>query len=355
MGLKILHSADWHLDAPFTAFSSAQQETLRMWQRRLPSLIADTCRREKCDLVLLAGDLFDSPKPRMETVDTVKDALRHCGVPVFIAPGNHDYCCPGSVWQEGGWPENVHIFTGNLESVAVPELDCRVYGAGYKSMDCPALLDGFHAQGQEHYQIALLHGDGVTGSSSAYCPVTAAQVRESGLDYVALGHIHQAGGYRIEKALCAWPGAPMGRGWDESGEKGLAIVTLGDKPGIRAVTLDTPRFHDLTVDLGMNKLEEFLPASATPSFYRVTLTGYVDLQLDALRKQYAHIPNLEFIDRTDPPMELWEGAGEDTLRGTFFQMLKNAEENAAPKEARIVRLAAEISRRLLDGKEVPLA
>ena len=67
------------------------------------------------------------------------------------------------------------VFTGNLESVTIGGLDCRIYGAGYESMDCPALLDGFRAEGPEKYKIAVLHGD-PTQKNSPYNPITAAQV-----------------------------------------------------------------------------------------------------------------------------------------------------------------------------------
>ena len=86
MGLKILHSADWHLDSPFGGFSEPQRQLLREQQKLLPGKIADLCRRENCDLVLLAGDLFDG-QPNQDTVDILKEALARCGAPVLIAPG----------------------------------------------------------------------------------------------------------------------------------------------------------------------------------------------------------------------------------------------------------------------------
>ena len=38
-----------------------------------------------------------------------------------------------------------------MENVALPQLDCKVYGAGYEAMECPALLKGFKAEGEEKY------------------------------------------------------------------------------------------------------------------------------------------------------------------------------------------------------------
>ena len=59
MGLKILHTADWHLDSPFGGFTEEQRQHLRQEQKKLPSKITDLCLREDCDMLLLAGDVFD--------------------------------------------------------------------------------------------------------------------------------------------------------------------------------------------------------------------------------------------------------------------------------------------------------
>ena len=56
MGLKILHTADLHLDSPFGGFSDEQRQLLKQQQKLLPGKIADLCQREGCDLMLLAGD-----------------------------------------------------------------------------------------------------------------------------------------------------------------------------------------------------------------------------------------------------------------------------------------------------------
>ena len=350
MGLKILHSADWHLDSAFVSFSEEQRQSLKAAQRQIPGKIADICRKEGCDLVLLSGDLFDGAATR-ESIELVQQALKACGVPVLISPGNHDYCGDGSPWLEESWPENVKVFTGALESVVLPELDCRIYGAGYKSMDCPGLLENFHAEGTEKYQIAVLHGD-PTVSNSPYCPITAAQVRNSGLDYLALGHIHKAGAFRAGATLCAWPGCPMGRGWDELGEKGCCIVMLEDTAELRPLVMDTLKFFEEELDIGGDAaaaLEGLLPAAGSDNFYRISLTGCGEVDLEKLKAGLAQWPNVELRDLTEKPVDIWEDVGSDSLRGVYFQMLqKIAEED--PNAV----LAAEISRKLLEGREVRL-
>ena len=354
MGLKILHAADLHLDSPFGGFSDEQRQLLKAQQRLLPEKIADLCRREGCDLVLLAGDIFDGEASR-DTLDHLKNELARCGVPVFIAPGNHDFCSPGSPWLTESWPENVYVFTGGLESVVLAELSCRVYGGGFRSMDCPSLLDGFRAEGTERYKIAVLHGD-PTQRESPYNPITAAQVKASGLQLLALGHIHKAGAFRAGDTLCVWPGCPMGRGWDETGDKGVCIITIEDEATVQAVSLDTIRFYDLEADVGADAvaaLESLLPPQGSRDFYRVSLVGNADVDLKSVYKEFPDFPNLTLLDKTEPPIDLWENTDADTLEGMYFQLLRRTMEEQ-PENARQILLAAEISRKLLDGREVTL-
>ena len=261
------------MSAPFGAFSEAQREFLRREQRKIPGKIAEICRRENCDLVLLAGDVFDGT-PSADDVEAVRRALKDCEVPVFITPGNHDFYEAGSPWREESWPDNVYIFTGGMESVTVPELDCRIYGAGYRSMDCEPLLEGFRTEGSEKHQIAVLHGDPVSGQSP-YCAITSGQVRDSGLHYLALGHIHKAGMFRSGSTRCAWPGCPMGRGWDETEQKGVCIVTVGEETEVHFCPLDVPRFYDLEADVSQkveSTLNALLPAGESRDFFRIGIS-----------------------------------------------------------------------------------
>lgn len=351
--IKLLHSADWHLDACMTFRDPTQAGLLRKYMQALPDWIATLCRQEHCDLVLLSGDIFDA-EPAGDTLAALKKALSDCAVPVFISPGNHDHLCDDSFWLTPDWPENVHIFTHPvLEAVDIPQLDCCVYGAGFLQMDCPSLLTDFFPLHTERYGLCVVHGD-PTQLTSAYNPVTKPQVEASGLDYIALGHIHKAGAFRAGKTLCAWPGCPMGRGFDETGEKGVSIVTLDGNVQTRFVPYPAPRFYDLTLD-AEESLDTVLPPLGNQDFYRITLTGEADsIDLEALSAQYPQFPNLDLRDKTSPPTDLWGNAGMDTFEGTYFQLLRSAMENADPEDAELIRLAAKISRKLLNDQEVVL-
>ncbi len=354
--MKILHTADWHLDSAFVGHTEENKELLRRELRKIPDKIARLCMAENCDLLIIAGDLFDGPCTR-ESMTAVRSALERVQIPVVITPGNHDFCGPDSPYEKEAWPGNVHIFRNpKIESISIPALDCRIYGAGYEHMDCPNLLKEFAPAGEERWHIGVLHGE--VSASSSYCPMTREQIKQSGLDYLALGHIHKGGSLRAGEVLCAWPGCPMGRGFDELGDKGVILVECTDSVRASFVPLDTPRFYDETVEAGDNPTESvasLLPAMDSPDFYRITLTGYSGkVELLAIRAAFPHIPNLTLRDETLPELDLWGTAGEDTLEGAYFALLLNSARSESEAISRRARLAARISRQILDGQEVKL-
>ena len=354
--MKLLHSADWHLDAPLTGHSAENAQALRRESLKIPEKVAKLCKAEHCDLLLLSGDLFDGPYSR-QSLTAVRSALESLEIPVFIAPGNHDFCGSNSPYLQEEWPQNVHIFKeSRITSVSIPALDCRIYGAGYESMDCPGLLKDLLLEGHERWHIGLLHGE--VAASSHYCPMTKTQIGQSGLSYLALGHIHKGGSIRVEDTLCAWPGCPMGHGFDELGEKGVIVAELDDGVKASFVPLDTIRFYDETVEAGddaASALADLLPTFGSNDFYRVTFTGYSDpLDLTALAAQFPQFPNLTLQNETQPMPDLWGCVGEDTLEGVFFGQLQQLAASESDTIRRRAKLAARISRQILDGQEVKL-
>lgn len=350
--MKLLHSADWHLDAPIQGRTPEQTALLRQALLSLPQKISALARQERCDLMLLSGDLFDGPCSA-QSLSAVQQALAEAAMPVFIAPGNHDPMATDCPWNRPGWPDNVHIFrSAAMESVSLPDLNCRVYGAAFQGPDSGPLLQDFRARCNEAYTLCVLHGD-PTITDSPYNPITRAQVQGSGLTYLALGHIHKGDAFAAGSTLCAWPGCPMGRGFDELGQKGVLIVTAGDDCQSRFVPLPGPRFHWLKApvqDDPVSAVAAVLPAADSEDFFRVELTGECQTpQLEAIAARFPGFPNLELRDATVPPIDLWANAGSDTLEGVYFSLLQNAD---APEAIR--RQAARITRQLLMGQEVEL-
>ena len=81
--MKILHSADWHLDAPMTGKNEEQARFLRQELRKVPEKVAALAKQEQCDLMLLAGDLFDGEYTQ-DSFREVYNALKDAEIPVLL-------------------------------------------------------------------------------------------------------------------------------------------------------------------------------------------------------------------------------------------------------------------------------
>ncbi len=86
--MKILHTADWHLGKRLQEFSRIEEQRLVMQE------IINIADREQVDVVLIAGDLFDTYNPVTEAVELFYQTLHRLSdqgrrLVVAIA-GNHD-------------------------------------------------------------------------------------------------------------------------------------------------------------------------------------------------------------------------------------------------------------------------
>ena len=86
--IKILHTADWHLGKRLQEFSRIEEQKLVLAE------ICEIADREDIDLVLLAGDIFDSFNPSHEAVELLYKTLRKLSKngerPIIAIAGNHD-------------------------------------------------------------------------------------------------------------------------------------------------------------------------------------------------------------------------------------------------------------------------
>ena len=361
--LRIIHGADFHLDAPFGALPPEKAAQRRGEQRELLRRLALLSNRAQADLVLLSGDLFDGGDLYGETLDALVEALGSIQAEVFIAPGNHDFWTTHSAYARK-WPKHIHIFTEpNIEQVELPELNCTVYGTAFTGPyreDRP--LQDFHAPDDGRIHIMVLHGD--LSPNSRYAPITREDLEGSGLDYVALGHIHTCSGVqRAGKTSWAYPGCPEGRGFDETGDKGVLCGVVGSGGAELAfASLCTRRYLIQEVDVTGREIEEAvraaLPEQVSPDLCRIILTGErsEEPNLSALLALAApHYYSVSLRDHTRLRQDLWKRAEEDTLTGLVLRDLKRRMEEAPSEEERAsLELAARFALAALEHREDPL-
>ena len=363
--IRVLHAADLHLDSPFQAMGREKAALRREEQRGLLSRMAALVGEYEADIVLLAGDLFDADGHYSETARMLEQALPAMGVPVFIAPGNHDWYGPRSPWAGLDLGENVHVFTEEaVRCVKLPRLNVRVWGAAFTGRYRKPPLAGFQSEKQaDTVDIMVLHGE-VGDPASPYGAVSEEDIARSGMHYVALGHQHTFSSLRrAGNTFYAWPGCPEGRGFDETGEKGVLLADVGqDSCEAKFVCLGGRRYETLSVDLTESwdharTVTDALGRDTSRDIYRVTLTGEPELAANVSGMRSAlegRFFALELRDETRLRRDVWDGRETLSLRGLYLAKLwKRYEAAESDGERASIELAARYGLRALENGEEP--
>ncbi|MCI9264815.1 MAG: DNA repair exonuclease [Oscillospiraceae bacterium] len=359
--LHILHAADLHLDAPFAALTAEQARQRRSEQRLLLDALADTAIERGADLVVLAGDLLDSGQTYRETAQALAAALGRIPAPVVIAPGNHDFYGPGSLYTAPIWPKNVLIFReGSIQTVELPHM--TLYGAAFTGpFRDGSPLAGFRAPDTGKPSVMVLHGD-VEGTGR-YGSIPRTDIAGSGLTYLALGHVHGCSG--LQKEGCtywAYPGCTEGRGFDELGDKGALWVTIAEDNTVTAqfLPLCSRRYEIIECDLTGKDHNQAVVAALTQgsreNVCRLVLTGEAaGLDLPALLQAAAPLRWAVTIrDHTRVPQDLWGREGENSLTGLFLREMRRRIEASEGEERAILEKAVRFGLTALEnGEDTP--
>ena len=154
-----------------------------------------TARALEADVVLLAGDTFESNQLGPAILDRTGQLLAEAGIPVVILPGNHDPALAGSVYVRGGFAElpNVSIIgVTHEEAVPFPVFDLEIWGHAHRDYFSMAPLRGPRPR-STRWQVAMAHGHYEPPETRAN-PLRPSwvfsdeEIGATGADYLALGH-----------------------------------------------------------------------------------------------------------------------------------------------------------------------
>jgi len=369
--LRILHTADVHLGAKFSGLGSkgdAQRERLRTTFKK----IIGTAIEERVNIVLIAGDLFDSNQQPQRNIDLVVEQfnlLNQNGIPVCLVPGTHDSLDYSSIYKkidfEGRCP-NLHIFTDqNMSSREYPDLDLTVYGKpnlSNRSRVSPLL--GLKPATSTRFHVAVAHG-------SFHIPEKVAdddhvfrleEIASSGMHYLALGHWHRA--YACSEQPAAWYSGPPEWIPDQRERGSVLLVTIGDSGEVKV----EPRpvglrdFDEVEIDVSgpadLSSLQAGIAAGAHQELVRrAILRGLRDpgLIVNAeelvaeLGERFFH---LTVVDRSHPKAaEISVDEGQ-LIRSKFIEFMQAQIANSEDEDRAVAESALQYGLALLDGKAV---
>jgi len=293
--MKVVLFGDLHLDSPFAWIGHMSKEAARKRRQALRDVlirIINLTEEVKADALFCSGDLFEQARVTPDTAAFLKKTFESVGpLPVFIAPGNHDYFGPLSPYSHIRWSSNVHIFK---EARLVPvclESGLTLWGGAHRvPANADDFLAGFSTGGREGVHLALFHGsemgwftrDG--DAKQPYAPFKAHEIPAAGLHHAFLGHIHTP----RDAERHTYPGNPDPLGFGETGERGAVVITVSADGTVgrerRVVALSQAR--DLTVNVdgcaSQQEVRERMTAALAglSGCVRVTLAGQLRVEVD---------------------------------------------------------------------------
>jgi exonuclease SbcD len=253
--MRILHTSDWHIGRSFHGHS-----TLDALRGVLEALVAQV-REHDVDVVIVAGDVFDSATPAAGAYTLLTDALRglaDAGATVVVTSGNHDSAARLG-FQSGLLRDGVHVITdpaaiGTPVTVNDEHGPVHIYGIPYlEPVLLRSLWPGVRSQADVvAHAMELVRTDAAArgGRTIAVAHCFAAGVEPTphlerdiqqggldivplstfdGVDYMALGHIH---GRQQLSPRVRYAGAPLHYSFDEGHKpRGSWLVELGADGG----------------------------------------------------------------------------------------------------------------------------
>ena len=238
--LSILHTADVHLDSDGYGDAAGRRRTARV-AAALLARIVDRALADRVDLLLIAGDLFDHNRVPDETVAFVRAELGRLRQPVVIMPGNHDVLVANGRLRparlHGGGEPRARDPRPDGEVIDLPELDAVVWGRAMQehtpasSRSPTSGLPGRPALVPGHGPRLLLRPERQRPERSS--PIFADEVRDTGWDYVALGHHHVRTDVSQGRVTACYAGAPMLEWGDEQAAGSVLRIDFSVADGVR--------------------------------------------------------------------------------------------------------------------------
>lgn len=302
--IKIIHTADLHLDSPLSSLALRDEELqqrVQLASRDTLKTIVDLAIEIEVTAILICGDLFDRMQRSARTAAFLTmqfDRLKREGIQVFYIKGNHDAENP--ITNEAVFPDNIHIFTGHGSFVELEGTSVRIHGVSFSGRSAPeSLVPKFKLPVPGMINIAMLHTS-LAGSvgHDTYAPCSVNDLSAAGFDYWALGHIHKRS-VHSESPWIVMPGTPQGRDIGESGPKSITLITIDDgQITAEEILTSSVEFAVANIDISNHEVIETLhkcikerlhqqldQIQTDNAILRVCFTGESNLSWQVLRDQ----------------------------------------------------------------------
>ena len=372
--MRFIHMADVHFDSPFTVLASRENlaNERRLEQRKAFADTIEYIKENQIPFLFISGDLYEQKYIRKSTIEYINNLFKEIpNTQIFISPGNHDPFLINSFYNTFEWNNNVTIFNSEIKIIETEEAD--IYGFGFTDFYCEnSQIEKINIKNKNKINILITHGslDASKTLDMQYNPLNSNKLKEIGVDYVALGHIHKAN-YEENKNNFIYPGSLISFGFDELGEHGFLDVEINKNNSeknnlinlkinnnnlnnseinnnnlkinkkIKFIKVDKRIFEEIKLNISeINSEEELIEKiknvkTERQKNYKVILEGYknIEIDLNKIQKMVLDENVLKVKDFSKVKYDIKELANQNNLKGVFInRILQKEEEGLCTKE-----------------------
>ena len=220
--MKIIHTADLHIDSkidgiPLEKSKIRREEIIRSFER-----LVEFAKQNDVKVIIIAGDMFDTPKISFKTRERVFECIRNsAGIDFIYVSGNHDQT--GDIFSMIDLPNNFIQFGERPECVKYGNI--AISGVSLNTVNKNTIYDNLSLN-KNDVNIVIMHGQVAGYKSNEDAEVISIpRLKEKHIDYLALGHIHSYSMGEIDaRGKYVYSGCLDGRGFDELGSKGFVLL-----------------------------------------------------------------------------------------------------------------------------------
>ncbi len=357
--MKLIHCADLHLDSKMNRYLTGEKS-----KERNAELLHTFCRMvryaqtHQVRAILIAGDLFDTGNVSATTKQIIlSEIYEQSQMDFYYLKGNHDKTT--FLLEEEEIPENLHLFGEQWTSyVANPEGQGNIVITGVELNSENSSAIGQCLQlNPEQFHIVMLHGQEMQyqGKDDGE-RISLPALRDKGIDYLALGHIHSYKEGRLDyRGVYCYPGCLEGRGFDECGEHGFVFLDI-DEQSLTCrrewIPFAKRNLYEVEIDISwcMTSAEMIRAVEKTllvgnygeECLLKLILTGEVSVEgeknltyLQQYFQQKYYFVKME--DQTKSKVEFSSYQFDESLKGEFVRSVLDDVELDEDEKARIIR------------------
>ena len=367
--MKLLQFGDIHLDGPLHRLGERAARRRHECRTTLARCLAEA-RTRKVDAVLIPGDLYEHEAHAADTAHFLAGEFEKLApVPVFIAPGNHDYHSPRALYASHVWPDNVHIARDARweQHTAGDGLAVHMFAHTSKE-NIENMLRGYRVpDGGVH--VLNFHGglnEERFGNKRFCAPFALEDLAATGARWGAVGHYHT--GAMLEhkgRLLGAYGGWMESHSFTHPGPQSVLFVTLPPEgpPEVEKFTSSSREYRIVEVDGGgadhlealIGRIEEAL-SGCKGQIVRAVCTGQVAPQVavDQLRAEQIQHECFHLEIETDlvPAYDLERLARVNDTCGAFVRHMQELLSETSGVEHEALRDALYYGLDALVGGEV---